>query len=346
MLADRPGAKLRESILQQREAVKHLLEHGQPARSAADRLAGCSRLFLVGTGTSFHGCLVGQYLFRSIGFDALAVPAFEFSQYPVTLTSTDGLIVLSHRGTKRFSRASLDLMATNSRWVVITGEGSPLEGEGVLRTVPQERSPVHTVSHTAAMVRLVQMALHLGGMQMPWADAVAGLAIAVAGSVALEPWCARAVNRIRGRRLISVVGGGPAWATALEGALKIREAAYVVTCAFDVEAILHGPMASINEEDAVILITEPGPSLKRSLDVTAGLKEIGVPVVAVGSVAGQVPANSQIVTPALPEVLAPLINVVPLQWMAYFLADSLGVDADSFRRGEPRYTAAYERYQL
>lgn len=342
----RPGGHLRANILQQPDVVKRLLEHGQPARNAADRLAGCSRLFLVGTGTSFHGCLVGQFLFRSIGFDAFAVPAFEFSRYPVRLTTTDGLVVLSHRGTKRFSRASLDLMSNNRRWVVITGEGSPLQGDGVLQTVPQETSPVHTVSHVAAMVRLVQMALHLGGMQTSWANALAGLSAAVGKAVALESQTALAMDRISGRRLLSLVGGGPAGATALEGALKLREAAYVATNAFDVEAILHGPMTAIEDRDAAILIVEPGASLERIREVAAAIKDIGASVLAVGSAADRTPADLQIVTPALPEVLAPLVNVVPLQWMAYQLADSLGVDADSFRRSEPRYAAAYERYEL
>ena len=345
-MAERLGEHLKESILQQPDSVRRLLADGQSARTAADRLGGCSRVFLVGTGTSFHGSLVGQFLFRSIGLDAFAVPAFEFSQYPLRLTPTDGLILLSHRGTKRFSRASLDVMRDNQRWVVVTGEGSPAEGDGVVHTVPQETSPVHTVSHLAAMVRLVQMALHLGGMQTPWVHAVADLPSTVSKAVALESQCALAVDRIAGRRLISPVGGGPAWATALEGALKIREAAYVPTVAYEVEEVLHGPMTGMEERDAAVLIVEPGPSLKRMVEVAAGLKEIGSNVVAVGSAADMVAADLRIVTPRLPEVLAPLVNVVPLQWMAYFLANSLGVNADSFRKDEPRHAAAYERYEL
>ena len=346
MAGERLGEHLKESILQQPEAIRRLLADGEPARMAADRLATCSRLFLVGTGTSFHGCLFGQFLFRSIGLDAFAVPAFEFSQYPLRLKDSDGLILVSHRGTKRFSRASLDLMRDSQHWVVITGEGSPLEGQGVVKTVPQEVSPVHTVSHLAAMVRLVQLALYLSRMQTPWAHAVADLPSAVAKAIALESQSALAVDRIAGRRLVSPVGGGPAWATALEGALKIREAAYVPTVAYEVEEVLHGPMTSMEQRDAVMLIVEPGPSLERMVEVAAGLKEIGARVVAIGSAADQVAADPRIVTPALPEVLAPLVNVVPLQWMAYQLANSLGVDADTFRKNEPRHAAAYERYEL
>lgn len=346
MLAQRLGMHLRDSILQQPDAVRRMLANGQPAGAAADRLRGCSRVFLVGTGTSFHGSLVGQFLFRSIGLDAYAVPAFEFSQYPPRLMPTDGLILLSHRGSKRFSRASLELMRDNAHWVVITGEGSPLEGEGIVTTVPQETSPVHTISHIGALIRLVQMAMHLGGTESEWAHAVADLPSALTAAVALESQTAQVLDRTKGRRLVSPVGGGPAWATALEGALKIREAAYVPTIGYEVEEILHGPMTGMDARDAAVLVAEPGPSLERMAQVAAALKEIGASVVAIGSAAEQIVADQRIQTPALPELLAPFVNVVPLQWMAYQLADSLGIDADTFRRTEPRHAAAYERYEL
>jgi glucosamine 6-phosphate synthetase-like amidotransferase/phosphosugar isomerase protein len=50
--------------------------------------------------------------------------------------------------------------------------------------------------------------------------------------------------------------------------------------------------------------------------------------------------------PALPEVLAPLVNVIPLQWLAYHLSLRTGADADSFRTNEAAYALARERVQL
>ena len=58
-------------------------------------------------GTSYHGALIGQFMLRSAGREAWAVRAFEFANYPPALRAADGLILLSHRGTKRFSRESL-----------------------------------------------------------------------------------------------------------------------------------------------------------------------------------------------------------------------------------------------
>src|SRR5205809_8083774 len=96
------------------------------------RLSGLSRIFIVGTGTSYHGALVGQHLLRSAGIDAWAIPAFEFAKYPPRLEVDDGLVLLSHRGTKRFSQAALEGLASQDQWLAITGEGSPLSGLGVV----------------------------------------------------------------------------------------------------------------------------------------------------------------------------------------------------------------------
>src|SRR5437016_4327869 len=91
------------------------------AARAAARLRGCARIFLVGTGTSYHGALAGQFMFRSSGLEAWAVRAFEFASYPPAFRADDGLVLLSHRGSKRFSRAALDVFERHAkRWVAVT----------------------------------------------------------------------------------------------------------------------------------------------------------------------------------------------------------------------------------
>ena len=157
-----PGSYLKATLEGQPAELARLLEDDSAAR-AATRLRDCSRILLAGTGTSFHGALAGQFILRSAGFEAWAIMAFELANYPPALRPDDGLILLSHRGSKRFSRESLESFARESdRWIAITGEGSPLEGEGVVRTVAQEKSPVHTASHTSAMLRIAQIATALG----------------------------------------------------------------------------------------------------------------------------------------------------------------------------------------
>ena len=91
------GAYLRATLASQPRELSRLLADDS-ATVAAERLRGCSRIFVVGTGTSYHGALAGQFILRSAGIEAWAVRAFEFANYPPTLREVDGLILLSHRG--------------------------------------------------------------------------------------------------------------------------------------------------------------------------------------------------------------------------------------------------------
>jgi glucosamine--fructose-6-phosphate aminotransferase (isomerizing) len=323
--------------------VLERLLHDPPSASAVARLSGCSRIFIVGTGTSFHGALVGQSLLRSAGVDAWAIPAFEFANYPPRIKPDDGLVLLSHRGTKRFSQAALEGFGGQHHWLAITGEGSPLSGLGVLHTVAQERSPVHTASHTGAMFRLAQLAVALGSP--PWTSELARLPDAIRVTLTLRAAVVQALDRLHLERVVHFVGGGPAYATALEGALKLREASYISAEGHDVESILHGPLISLTAEDSVVMVAHPGPSLARTTEVGAAIREIGAATMAVGPSAARLTATVAVETPAIDELLAPIVNVVPLQWLALEASRRLGVDADSFRK-EGRYAAAQSKFSL
>ena len=336
-----PGAFLEETIQSQPDALEKLLRD-TPLSSAVSRLSGCSRIFVVGTGTSYHGALVGQYLLRSAGVEAWAVQSFEFANYPPSFKADDGLVLLSHRGTKRFSQAALEAF-NKDRWLAITGEDAPLQGPGVVYTVPQERSPVHTASHTGAMIRLAQLAVSLGSPR--WKEQLARLPDAIRAALAVRPQIVQALDRLHLGRVVHFVGGGPAYATALEGALKLREAAYVSAEGHELESIFHGPLISVQAEDSVVMVAQPGASLERTGQLAAALHEIGAATFAVGPSAGSVTATVQVDTPAIDELLAPIVNVVPLQWLALEASRYLGVDTDSFRK-VGRYGAAQSKFTL
>ena len=283
-------------------------------------------------------------MLRSAGVDAWAVQAFEFANYPPALRGDDGLVLLSHRGSKRFSQASLDVFKNQDQWLAITGEGSPLGGHGVVHTVPQERSPVHTASHTGAMIRLAQLAAALGSP--PWRSELDRIPDAIRSALGLRVRIVEALDRLQLGRVVHFVGGGPAYATALEGALKLREASYVSAEVPEVESVFHGPLISINADDSVVVMAQPGPALERTAELTAALHEIGTPTLAVGPSAARLTASTVgVETPVIDEPLAPIVNVVPLQWLALEVSRRLGTDADSFRK-VGRYAAAQSTFTL
>jgi glucosamine--fructose-6-phosphate aminotransferase (isomerizing) len=280
---------------------------------------------------------------RSAGVEAWAVRAFEFANYPPAFRAGDGLVLLSHRGTKRFSQAALEGFNNQDHWLAITGDGAPLRGPGVIYTVPQERSPVHTASYTGAMIRLAQLAIGLGSP--PWKGELASLPGALRTALGLRAQIIQALDRLQLGHVVHFVGGGPAYATALEGALKLREAAYISAEGHELESIFHGPLISVQAEDSVIMMAQPGASLDRTSDLAAAVHEIGATTLAVGPSSARISATVQLETPALDELLAPIVNVVPLQWLALEASRHLSVDADSFRK-TGRYADAQSKFIL
>ena len=281
-------------------------------------------------------------MLRSAGVEAWAIRAFEFASYPPSFKADDGLVLLSHRGTKRFSQAALEDF-NEDHWLAITGEDAPLEGPGVIYTVPQERSPVHTASHTGAMIRLAQLAVALGSP--PWKAEVARVPDSIRSALGLRAPIKLALARLQLGRVVHFVGGGPACATALEGALKLREASYVSAEGHELESIFHGPLISVQAEDSVVMVAQPGASLERTGQLAAALREIGAATFAVGPSAGSMSATVQLETPTIDELLAPIVNVVPFQWLALEASRHLSVDADSFRK-VGRYAVAQSKFTL
>ena len=93
------------------------------------------------------------------------------------------------------------------------------------------------------------------------------------------------------------------------------------------------------------MVAQPGPSLERTTELAEALYEIGTPTLAVGPTGVSLKATVALETPAIDERLAPIVNVVPLQWLALEASRRLGVDADSFRK-EGRYASAQSKFTL
>jgi len=346
------GGHLLSTLESQPALIERLLADEHPVREAAARLRDAGRFILIGSGTSYHGAQVGEHLLRSAGFEAIAMPSFEFAQYGPAPGADDALVVLSHRGVKRFTEAALDSFRQgSSRWVAITGYGSPLSGAGVIRTMPQELSAVHTASHTGAMTRLAQLAVVLaagaGRMRPFWEPALELLPETAAAAVAARSRCEEVIDAMALDRPTHFLGGGPAWATASEGALKLREASHVQAEGHELENFLHGPLISVEAGQTVFCVVERGPALERAQQIVQALVTVGVQVVAVGSAADQVDgASHSLSLHRLPEVLAPIANVIPLQWIAFLAAARRGVNPDTLRRDDPPYGHALAALRL
>jgi glucosamine--fructose-6-phosphate aminotransferase (isomerizing) len=344
-----------QTMLRQPADIRRLLETGwEPAREAAGRLAAAGRVFVVGIGTSYHAAMVGEWLLRAAGADAYAAMSSEFASYPeaAPLRKGDAVVVMAHTGVKRFSAEAMTKAAAAGATVLSVGSltaehpGSQL----VLRTVEREKSAAFTASHLAAMTVLAQVATELGESRR--APGVAGFRAAVgrlpdqvAAALAREAEV-RPVAEVAASRRVYAAGPGPNAATALEAVIKVREAAQGWIDALPLEQFLHGPIVSVNADDLAVLINAAGRSAERLGEIAGVLDAIGARLWLVGQPVAGTPRATVFALPELPELLSPLLAVVPVQLLAYHMAVVRGVNPDRFRRDDPKYAAAFGRLKI
>ncbi len=349
-----------QTIAGQPDEVRRLLQDAvtwELAERSARVLAQARRVFLVGTGTSYHAAQLGQYLLRAAGVEAWAVPAFDFALYPQPLRGEDAVVLFSHRGTKLFSRQSLDkARAIGAKLVIITGQDSPLtESEAlVIPTTAQERSSTHTASYVTALSVMVQIASFVAekkgdlNMAAQLRTALKETTPGIEAALAQQDKLASAAERMGGEGArIFFAGPGPAGITAQEGALKCKEAAYVTAEGAALETFLHGPIVSMGLGDHLVLLNpfSEGAGANRTADIAKAAEQIGVKVWLVGqrpiaSAGTNLDSWIELAVPGGNEICAALVQVVPLQLLSCYLAEVRGTNPDTFRFDVADYKAA------
>jgi glucosamine--fructose-6-phosphate aminotransferase (isomerizing) len=279
--------------------------------SAATRLRGAERIWLVGTGTSQHAAELGAILFHAAGRDAFAMSSMAFARWTPPLRDADAVVVISHNaGTETaYAGASWHLASERGLAVVpLTRIGG--EMPDAVHTVTKETSHTYTVSYTAALLQLARLAHALG------ADAFDPSTLALVPEAVQRAIDDPAVEELGApARLLVFSGEGPAGVTAREGALKVREAARFPAEGYDLEYLLHGHAVPLTGEDRLVLVTPPASDgLVQGVARAAELES--VPVTHIQDASG------------LPSVLAQIPLVVRLQRLALRLATERGFDPD------------------
>jgi glucosamine--fructose-6-phosphate aminotransferase (isomerizing) len=303
--------EMARTMERQPEDLERLLSDWAPVEAAVARIAG-RRIFVVGTGTSWHAAAQGAYFLRLAGAAAWAVPAAEAALWGPRPASAedDALVLLSHRGTKRYTSEVLErARADGIPTVAIGAVGAP--GADV-ETVPSETAGTFTASHLGALARLAQLAVKLGAElgELEAVPAAVRVALAAPAPEVELPECG-----------LDFVGAGPnAW-TAAEGALKVREAAHVFTAGWAVEQLLHGPGWALGPGNALVSLDGGGPGAARLAELAAAIEALGARV-------------HRFAAPELGEALSVFPLTVAVQRIARDFAVRLGTDPDNVRPPE------------
>lgn len=326
---------------------------------AADAATPKKRIFFVGIGTSLHAAQAAEHFLRHLTkgrAEARAEQSFEFVHYPFALSADDAVVIITHTGTTSHSIQALEAArAAGALTVAITGESSGKEihaADYVITTCEQEVCFAYTKSYSTALVALALFAIGLAEGRGIRAEAARAELTRLPGlirqALASELRVREIAKPAAAHERLVLFGAGPNWATACEGALKVKETSYVAAEGSENEQVLHGPFSEIDSRTTLVALLAGGSADERARTVLRAAGEVNALRAAftVPSANHDVAAEYIVEVPAVQEWLSPAVLLIPVQWLTYFIALERGVNPDTGRQDQSRHARAHALYKL
>ena len=317
-----------------------------PALSPRE-LAAVRRVVIVGCGTSLHAGMVGKYLFEKLA-DLPSSPeqAAEFRYSNPIVGPDDWVIALSQSGetadTLAAVRESTRKGALVSGLCNVVGSTIAREaGRGVYLHAGPEISVASTKAFTAQVTALLMTALKLGRTRRLSFEYGSRLVKEIERIPDLvrqildeNDAIAKVAEKYASADDMFFIGRGILYPAALEGALKIKEVAYVHAEGYQAAELKHGPIALLSEKTPVVALLADIPGKEKTLGNVQECRARNAPVIGVvtkGDDAAASAVTDALTIPATSAEIAPIASVVALQLLAYHVARLRGCEIDQPR---------------
>ncbi len=313
----------------------------------ARQLRRVRRVVFAACGTSWHAALVGEYLIERLANLPVEVEyAGEFRYRNAPLDDRTLVFVLSQSGETADTLGALREAKRRGHptLAICNVVGSTIAREadgGIYLHAGPEVGVASTKAFSAQVTVLTLLALHLGRLrQLSFPDglavveAIEGIPEALGRVLATEPQIIQAAERLVSARSVMYLGRDIHFPVALEGALKLKEISYIHAEGYPTAEMKHGPLALIDPETPSVFVAPRGALHAKTLSNVEEVRARLGPVIAIGTEGDDDLARLSDVflpIPEVPEVVQPLLAVVPLQLLAYHVARLRGCDIDKPR---------------
>ncbi len=315
---------------------------------SVDALKKVRKVSMFACGTAYYAAMYGQYLIRELSrlpVELELASEFRYS-HPVVDEETLAVAVSQSGETAdtleavRVARAGGAILLGVCNRV---GSALSRQAQGTLYThAGPEIGVAATKSFSAQCVAMVLLALYLA-QERGTGDPVLLKEIAVAlrdlpslvdQALNVDDEVVPVARRNERAKTVLFLGRHVNFPIALEGALKLKEISYIHAEGYAAGEMKHGPIALLEESVPTVVLATRGPVHEKILSNMQEAKARESRIIAVAN-AGDDPvievADVVLTVPATHHLLAPIINVVPLQLLAYHIADRKGCDVDQPR---------------
>ena len=313
----------------------------------AQPLEKVERVLLLACGTSLHAALVGRHYLENIaGLPAEVENAAEYMHRPVPPGSNTLVVAVSQSGETFDTLQAVDSIESEAAVLALTNvPGSSLTraAQAAISTrAGPEIGVASTKTYVSSMALLYLLAVALGRARGSLSSQRA--ARLLQDIAELPKRLDRLLELDRQAELIAhpfervehvfFIGRGTMHATALEGALKLKELSYIHAEGYPAGELKHGPIALITHRVPTVVLAPANGLRSKMISNLEEVKSRDGPVLAVGTegddeLAGR--ADWSFPVPELPDLLNPIGYILPLQLLAYHIAVRRGCDVDQPR---------------
>ncbi|MBC8495589.1 glutamine--fructose-6-phosphate transaminase (isomerizing) [archaeon] len=309
-----------------------------------------NRIILLGCGTSWHACKVGKYLFeKTLRIPVAAEYASEFRYQNPVVNPGDMVMAVSQSGDTADTLAALQegIRRGGVPFGMVNVVGSQIAREadkGIYLHAGPEIGVASTKAFTSQVLAFNLLNLYLGIIRNKISDeeaqdmivAIESIPSKVREALLLENEIKAVAEEYCNHSNFLYLGRGLNFPVALEGALKLKEISYIHAEGYPAAEMKHGPIALIdNNMPSVFVATEMNSSCSKIISNMEQVRSRNGKIIAIttedySSQIGPL-ADHTIYVPNVQEYLSPIVNVIPLQLLAYHIADMKGLDVDKPR---------------
>ena len=311
------------------------------------QLTRTKRLILTACGTAFHAALVGEFLFEQLArIPTETEYASEFRYRNPIIEDRTVVISISQSGETADTLAAVEQAKERGATVlgIVNVVGSSIArttDAGIYLHVGPEIGVASTKAFTAQVAVLTMLALELGRRKhissedtRRYIDELAAIPEKIERILEQSDHIKQiaAANIEKNNWLF--LGRGFNYPVALEGALKLKEISYIHAEGLPAAEMKHGPIALIVDDMPAVFIATKGPQYDKIMGNIEEVRARGgrtIVVATEGDEQIKPHADHLIAVPQVPEILQPMLTVIPLQLLAYHAARLRGHDVDKPR---------------
>jgi glutamine---fructose-6-phosphate transaminase (isomerizing) len=328
-----------------------MLEKVDPVKDAEEtvrRFKSVERIFIVACGTSNYAGMAGKYLLEKIAKVPVECDiASEFRYREPVIPPNSLVLVISQSGETADTLAALrlakqagatTLSICNVRRSTIDREA---HGHLYMNSGP-EVGVASTKAFVSTLALLNAVAIYMGrvretitsGEESRLVEALLGIPSQMESVLAYDKFFAEVAEKLKAFRGILYMGRGINFPIALEGALKLKELAYMHAEGYAAGELKHGPLALIDERMLIVMVAPRDQHYEKTVSNLEEVRARGGRIISLGTgddVSLKSISDFYLSLPKAEWNVNPILETIPLQLLAYHVADVMGHDVDQPR---------------